>query len=73
LSNLEQYETPAFIWENQAAPFEILAFGDVAQHDVCLKAAFSRPPAEPGPEESLHLPVRDLRLRYRSHAITQGA
>ncbi|HEX8463702.1 MAG TPA: alpha-galactosidase, partial [Abditibacterium sp.] len=73
LSSLSEYEEPNFVWEQQAARFELPTFGDVSYHDVALKALFPQPAASLETGEAAHLPVRDLRLRYQSHEIRHDA
>ncbi|MBI5563641.1 MAG: alpha-galactosidase [Chloroflexi bacterium] len=66
------YESPAsFI--TQYRPDEVLTFGDLTVHHVTLKANFPSLPAPLKEGEALHLPIRDLRLRYVDHEIVTGA
>lgn len=60
-------------FEFQLRPDEILTYGDVNQYGVSLKANFPTLPGQVEAHESLHLPVRDLRLRYTGHEIVTGA
>ena len=39
------------------------------QHEVSLKVNFNSPPSIVNPHETLHLPIRDVRLRYAGHEI----
>jgi alpha-galactosidase len=57
----------------QTLPEEVLAFGDVTIHHVTLKASFPDLPGPLAPGEAAHLPLRDLRLRYQSHAVLDDA
>lgn len=52
---------------------EILTFGDVASYNVTLKSSFPSLPVPLKEGESLHLPIRDLRLRYVAHSIVTDA
>ena len=54
-------------------PDEVLTFGDVASYQVTLKANFPTLPVSLKEGESLHLPIRDLRLRYIDHSIVTDA
>jgi alpha-galactosidase len=66
------YETPAsFI--TQYRPDEVLTFGDVTSYQVTLKASFPSLPVPPQDGEALHLPIRDLRLRYVDHEVVTDA
>ncbi len=66
------YDTPwSFI--AQFRPDEVLTFGDVTSHQVTLKASFPSLPVPLKDGEALHLPIRDLRLRYVDHAIVTDA
>lgn len=66
------YQTPlSFVI--QTLPEEVLTFGDVTIHHVTLKASFPSLPGPLQPGEATHLPLRDLRLRYQSHAILDDA
>ncbi len=66
------YETPwSFI--TQFRPEEILTFGDVTSYHVTLKASFPSLPGPLRPGEAEHLPIRDLRLRYKRHEIVTDA
>ena len=60
-------------FERQAHCDELLAFGDVTYHEVSLKASFASLPGAPAAHEALHLPLRDVRLRYAGHEIVVGA
>jgi len=53
----------------QFRPDEILTFGDVTSYQVTLKASFPSLPVSLQAGETLHLPIRDLRLRYVDHEI----
>lgn len=53
----------------QFRPEEILAFGDVTTYHVTLKASFPSLAQPALPSEAEHLPIRDLRLRYKRHEI----
>ncbi|MBI5565501.1 MAG: alpha-galactosidase, partial [Chloroflexi bacterium] len=66
------YESPAsFI--TQYRPDEVLTFGDLTVHHVTLKANFPSLPAALKEGEALHLPIRDLRLRYVDHEVVTDA
>ena len=69
LDNLDQYEEPNYVWENQGRRWEYPTFGDVTTHDVALTAVFPRAATALRDDEAAYLPVRDLRLRYVSHEI----
>ena len=73
-SALEEYPEADFSsWENQTRLWEFPAFGDISYHDVAIKAAF---PAASGPSavgDAPNYPIRDLRPRYRSHAVRTDA
>ena len=60
-------------FERQAHCDELLAFGDVTYHEVSLKASFASLPGAPAAHEALHLPLRDVRLRYAGHEIVVGS
>lgn len=60
-------------FERQTRRDELLAFGDVTYHEVSLKASFASLPGAPAAHEALHLPLRDVRLRYAGHEIVVGA
>ncbi len=60
-------------FERQTRRDELLAFGDVTYHEVSLKASFASLPGAPAAHEALHLPLRDVRLRYAGHEIVTGA
>ncbi len=53
----------------QFRPDEILTFGDVTSYGYTLKASFPSLPVPLQAGEALHLPIRDLRLRYVDHEI----
>ena len=57
----------------QFRPEEVLTYGDVSTHGVTLKASFPAPAQPLAPGEAAHLPIRDLRLRYASHAVVTDA
>lgn len=57
----------------QFRPDEVLTFGDVTSYQVTLKASFPSLPTPLKTGEALHLPIRDLRLRYIDHAIVMDA
>ncbi len=66
------YESPAsFI--TQYRPDEVLTFGDLTVHHVTLKANFPSLPVPLQAGETLHLPIRDLRLRYVDHEVVTDA
>ena len=66
------YEPPAsFI--TQFRPDEVLTFGDVTSYQVTLKANFPSLPVPLQSGEALHLPIRDLRLRYVDHEVVTDA
>ena len=66
------YDTPAsFI--TQYRPDEVLTFGDVTSYQVTLKASFPSLPVPLQAGEALHLPIRDLRLRYVDHEVVMDA
>lgn len=69
LGRLDDYGENNFCLESQSRLYELPTFGDITYHDVALKVSFPRAAAPLTPEESAHLPVRDLRLRYVSHEI----
>lgn len=56
-------------FEQQTDRYELVTFGDVAYHETGLKLDFQSLPATLQVGEAAHLPVRDVRLRYVSHAI----
>ena len=60
-------------FERQTRRDELLTFGDVTYHEVSLKASFASLPGAPAAHEALHLPLRDVRLRYAGHEIVVGA
>lgn len=64
---------PRSSFEMQIRPDEILTYGDVASYQVTLKVSFPAHPRPLEPFEALHLPVRDVRLRYASHDIVYDA
>lgn len=66
------YETKAS-FETQRLPLEIVPFGDVATFQETLKVNFPSLPRDTAVDESLHLPIRDLRLRYARHDIADDA
>lgn len=57
----------------QTQPDEVLTFGDVTAYHVTLKASFPTPAQPLRAGEADHGPIRDLRLRYISHAIVSDA
>jgi alpha-galactosidase len=57
----------------QFQPDEILTFGDVTSYQVTVKANFSSLPVPLQDGEALHLPIRDLRLRYIDHEVVTDA
>ena len=66
------YDIPAsFI--TQYRPDEVLTFGDVTSYQVTLKANFPSLPVPLKDGEALHLPLRDLRLRYVDHEVVTDA
>jgi alpha-galactosidase len=52
---------------------ELLAFGDISQHEVSLKVNFPSLSQPVGEHEAPHLPVRDVRLRYAGHKVVTDA
>lgn len=64
-------ETASFI--TQFRPDEVLTFGDVTSYQVTLKANFPSLPRPLQDGEVLHLPIRDLRLRYVDHVSVTDA
>ena len=52
-------------------PDEVFTFGDVASYQVTLKANFPTLPVPLREGEALHLPIRDLRLRYVDYSIVR--
>ena len=69
------YEQHELMWSfvTQFRPDEILAYGDVTTYGVTLKASFPTLPQPLAAGEALHLPIRDLRLRYVGHDIVTDA
>lgn len=68
----EQYDPPwSFI--TQFRPDELLTFGDVTSYGVTLKASFPTLPQPLAAGEHLHLPIRDLRLRYVGYEVVTDA
>ncbi len=63
--------TASFI--TQFRPDEVLTFGDVTSYQVTLKANFPSLPVPLQADEALHLPIRDLRLRYVGHEVVTDA
>ncbi|MFN8598116.1 MAG: alpha-galactosidase, partial [Anaerolineae bacterium] len=63
--------TASFI--TQFRPDEVLTFGDVTSYQVTLKANFPSLPQPLQSGEALHLPIRDLRLRYVGHEVVTHA
>ncbi|MFN8597836.1 MAG: glycoside hydrolase family 36 N-terminal domain-containing protein, partial [Anaerolineae bacterium] len=63
--------TASFI--TQFRPDEVLTFGDVTSYQVTLKANFPTLPQPLQSGEDLHLPIRDLRLRYVGHEVVTNA
>jgi alpha-galactosidase len=57
----------------QYRPDEVLTFGDVTSYQVTLKANFPSLPVPLPADEALHLPIRDLRLRYVDHVVAADA
>jgi alpha-galactosidase len=66
------HETP-WSFMTQFRPEEILAFGDVTAYHVTLKASFPSAAQPVLPTEAEHLPIRDLRLRYKRHEVVTDA
>lgn len=60
-------------FERQTRPDEFLTFGDTTYHEVSLNASFASLPGAKAAHEALHLPIRDVRLRYAGHEITPDA
>lgn len=60
-------------FERQTHRDEFLTFGDITYHEVSLKASFASLPGAPAAHEALHLPIRDVRLRYAGHEIVTDA
>jgi len=69
----DDYPEWKFHWDVQTRRYEFPARGDYTYHDAAIHASFSAPPADLKPGEAAHGPVRDLRLRYASHAILSDA
>lgn len=68
----ELYNLPlSFI--TQYRPDEVLTYGDVTSYGVTLKASFPTLPVPLAEGEALHLPIRDVRLRYVGHDIVTDA
>lgn len=69
------YETTNSVasFEHQTRRDELLAFGDITHHEVSLKVSFPTLPGGPASHEALHLPIRDVRLRYAGHEIVADA
>lgn len=59
--------------DTQGQRDEVLAYGDYTYHEVTVKVAFPALAGELGADEALHLPIRDLRLRYVGHEIVTDA
>jgi alpha-galactosidase len=71
-ASIGPYELPtSFI--TQFRPDEVLTFGDLTVHQVTLKANFPSLPVPLKENEALHLPIRDLRLRYVDHEVVTDA
>ena len=68
----ELYNLP-FSFITQYRPDEVLTYGDVTSYGVTLKASFPTLPVPLAEGEALHLPIRDLRLRYVGHDIVTDA
>jgi len=60
-------------FEFQGSKDELLAYGDTTMHEVALKIAFPNLPASLTEAEAPHTPIRDVRLRYKSHEIVMDA
>jgi alpha-galactosidase len=60
-------------FERQTQRDEFLTFGDITYHEVSLKASFASLPGVPAAHEALHLPIRDVRLRYAGHEVVTDA
>lgn len=73
ISGLAGYETADYAFEWQTRRDELVAFGDVTYHEVSLKVSFPTLPDSVAPGEALHLPIRDVRLRYSGHEIVTTA
>ena len=67
------YETSNFHQDQQTRRDELISFGDVSYHEVSLKVNFPVLPASLASGEASHRPIRDVRLRYVSHAIVTDA
>ncbi len=66
------YESPVSFL-SQFRPDEILTFGDVTSYHVTLKGSFPSAPQPLETFEAEHLPIRDLRLRYKRYEIVTDA
>jgi alpha-galactosidase len=67
------YEETGYQWEQQAALYELPAFGQVTYHDCAIKLSFPEAPPDAPPEDAPNVPVRDFRPVYHSHAILDDA
>lgn len=66
-------ESTDIVWDYETRPDELVTFGDVTTHEVSLKVNFPTLGRPLAPGEAAHLPVRDVRLRYVSHALVPDA
>jgi len=75
ISGQQAQENYDLLWSfvTQFRPDEILTYGDVTSYGVTLKASFPTLPQPLAEGEALHLPIRDLRLRYVAHEIVTDA
>lgn len=68
----DSYDTHLSFY-TQYRPDEVLAFGEITTYQETLKVHFPTAGQQPDASETLHLPVRDLRLRYVDHEIVTDA
>lgn len=64
---------PAVGLDRQGKRDEVVTFGDTTYQEVALKAEFLALPTAPAAGEAMHLPIRDVRLRYVGHTIDSDA
>lgn len=73
IANPDAYSVPDHCWDQQLAPFEYPAAGDVNYHACAIRAVFHEPGKPPEHGEQFSGSVRDLRPRYVSHEILADA
>lgn len=72
LSGHLKTDSTDYVWDYETRPDELVAFGEVATHEVSLKVSFAGLAGKLAKGEAMHLPVRDVRLRYAGHALVAG-